>query len=128
MESDIICKECGKKLIIKSGRFGDFLGCRDYPACKHTEPIIDDTGYLCPNCGGKVLNRKTKKGFKYISCENYSKCGFSSWGTITKQLCPKCNNFLLKVYEDKKALIKCSSDKCDYNVPFVKVSKKGDDE
>ncbi|MFA5341140.1 MAG: topoisomerase DNA-binding C4 zinc finger domain-containing protein, partial [Clostridia bacterium] len=125
--TDEICEKCGKPMILKSGKYGDFLGCSGYPQCDFTKRIVDDTGFKCPKCSGKVLNKKTKSGIKFISCENYPKCDFSSWGTIIKdKKCPKCSNFLLKVYEEKQALIRCSSDKCDYVTKFVKVTKKGE--
>jgi len=125
--TDEICEKCGKPMVLKSGRFGDFLGCSGYPTCDFTKKIVDDTGFSCPKCNGKILNKKTKGGVKFISCENYPKCDFSSWGIIIKdRKCPKCGNFLLKVYEDKQALIRCSSDKCDYVTKFVKVTKKGE--
>ena len=125
LPSDEVCEKCGKPMLIKSGRYGDFLGCSGYPACNFTKKIIDDTGYKCPKCNGKVLNKKTKSGVKFISCENYPKCDFSSWGTIIKdRKCPKCDSFLLKVFEDKQAMTKCSSDKCDYKTKFVSVTKR----
>ncbi len=128
IESDQVCELCGKKMLVKTSRYGDFLGCSGYPECKNTKPILSDTGYKCPKCQGRVINKKTKTGKTFISCENYPKCDFSSWGTITGDMCPKCGNFLVKVFENRKTLVKCSLDTCDYIAEPVKSSKKKKDD
>lgn len=127
VESDVICDKCGRKMVIKSGRYGDFLACPGYPACRNIKPLNQESGYKCPKCGANVLNKKTKKGIKFLSCENYPTCDFSSWGTPTGKFCPKCNTFLVKLYENKQAVVRCASEKCDYASKVIKVTKKDED-
>ncbi len=112
--TDIICEKCGRNMVIKNGRFGKFLACPGFPECRNTMPIKEEAGVNCPKCGGKVLFKKTKKGKRYLGCENNPKCDFMTWDKPDKGNCPVCGNFLVKKYAGKKAIVKCSSDKCDY--------------
>ena len=89
-ETDEICELCGRKMVIKTGRFGKFLACPGFPECKNTRKIVQDTGGVCPLCGGKVLAKKSKKGKAYYGCEHNPKCGFMTWDTPLKEVCPKC--------------------------------------
>jgi DNA topoisomerase-1 len=115
-ETDIICEKCGRNMVIKNGRFGKFLACPGFPECRNARPILEEAGVNCPKCSGKVLVKKTKKGRKYLGCENNPSCGFMTWDKPTKESCPKCNNFLVKHFSGKKEFIKCSSDTCDYQL------------
>lgn len=112
--TDIICEKCGRNMVIKNGRFGKFLACPGFPECRNARPILEEAGVNCPKCGGKVLVKKTKKGRRYLGCENNPTCGFMTWDKALKENCPKCNNFLVKHFSGKKEVIKCSSDTCDY--------------
>ena len=94
--TDIKCDKCGKFMVIKHGRFGDFLACPGYPECKNTKPIVEELDVPCPKCGGKILARKSKKGRKFFGCSNYPDCDFVSWFEPTKENCPNCSNMLLK--------------------------------
>lgn len=95
-ETDEICELCGRKMVIKTGRFGKFLACPGFPECKNTRKIVQDTGGVCPLCGGKVLAKKSKKGKVYYGCEHNPKCGFMTWDTPLKEVCPKCGATLFK--------------------------------
>ena len=78
--SDIPCEKCGRMMVYKYGRYGKFLACPGYPECKNTKPIVDYIDVSCPNCGGKVIARKSKKGRKFYICENNPKsCDYISW-------------------------------------------------
>jgi DNA topoisomerase-1 len=112
--TDIICEKCGRNMVIKNGRFGKFLACPGFPECRNTRPIKEEAGVNCPKCGGKVLFKKTRKGKRYLGCENNPTCDFMTWDKPDKGSCPKCGNFLVKKYSGKKAIVKCSNDKCDY--------------
>jgi len=112
--TDVICENCGSNLIIKSGRYGKFLACPNYPECKNTKPYIEETDMKCPDCGKNVIIKFTKKNKKYISCEDYPNCQFSSWDLPTELKCPKCENTLLKTRINYKYHYKCSNEKCDY--------------
>ena len=83
-ETDIKCELCGKNMVIKQGRFGKFLACPGYPECKNAKPIVEEIDAPCPNCGGKILVKKTKKRRTFYVCENNtntenSKCDYISW-------------------------------------------------
>lgn len=106
-----VCPNCGKPMVIKNGRYGKFEACSGYPECKYIKPkekqevkeVCD-----CPKCGGKIVERKTKRGKIFYGCGNFPKCKVAVWDKPTGELCPECHSLLVKK-EDK---IKCSS--CDY--------------
>ncbi len=78
--SDVRCEKCGRMMVYKYGRYGKFLACPGYPECKNTKPIIEYIDVPCPNCGGKVIVKKSKKGRKFYICENNPKsCNYISW-------------------------------------------------
>jgi len=89
-ETDIKCELCGKNMVIKQGRFGKFLACPGYPECKNAKPLVEEVDVPCPNCGGKVLVKKTKKRRNFYVCENNtnsedSKCDYISWTKPSKK-------------------------------------------
>lgn len=112
--TDIICEKCGRNMVIKLGRYGKFLACPGFPECRNTKPFLEDAGVLCPECGGKVYVKKTKKSRKYLGCENNPTCGFMTWDMPSGENCPKCSNFVTKKYSGKKVILKCSNEKCEY--------------
>lgn len=78
-ETDEICPECGKKLVIRTGRFGKFMSCSGFPECKFTKPLVEETDIICPKDGGKVIIKKTRKGRRFYGCSNYPNCDFAAW-------------------------------------------------
>ena len=88
------CPECGKPLVKKRGRFGEFIACTGYPECRHTEPIVHSTGIACPKCGasdgGEVVRRKSRKGRAFFGCSRYPECDYVSWTAPEKPKCPRC--------------------------------------
>lgn len=85
-ETDEVCEKCGKPMVVRYGKFGKFLACSGYPDCKNTKPLIEQTGLVCPNDGGNVVVKRTKRGKSFWGCANYPKCTFASW---TKPDLPK---------------------------------------
>lgn len=112
--TDVICEKCGRNMVIKNGRFGKFLACPGFPECRNARPIVEEAGVNCPKCKGKVLIKKSKKGKRYLGCENNPTCSFMTWDKPTNESCPKCGNFLVKKFSGKKAQLKCSDENCDY--------------
>lgn len=111
--TDIKCDKCGKFMVIKHGRFGDFLACPGYPECKNTKPIIEELNVACPKCGGKILVRKSKKGRKFFGCSNYPECNFVSWFEPTNEKCEKCSSYMVKKYSKAKGnYLECSNQEC----------------
>lgn len=113
--TDIKCDKCGKFMVIKHGRFGDFLACPGYPECKNTKPIVKELDVACPKCGGKVLVRRSKKGKKFFGCSNYPNCDYVSWFEPTNEICPNCGKNLVKKYNKTKGeYLECPNAECKY--------------
>lgn len=80
IETDEKCEICGKPMVIKSGRFGQFMACSGWPDCKNTKPILKKTGVECPQCHkGELIERKTKKGRRFWGCIRYPDCDYATW-------------------------------------------------
>lgn len=109
--TDIKCEKCGSNMVIRKGKYGEFLGCSNFPTCKNIKPLPKEEKYegVCPVCGKPTLIRKTKKGTNYYSCSGYPTCKFMSWDKPTGEKCPVCKEGHLV---EKKNEIKCSS--CDF--------------
>ncbi len=112
-ETDVVCEECGRNMVIKYGRFGKFLACPGFPECRNTKPLFEDAGVACPKCGGRVYIRKTKKGRKYYGCENNPECDLMLWNKPTGELCPKCGSVLVEK-GTKNRHIACTNPECSY--------------
>lgn len=110
-ETDIKCDKCGRNMVIKSGRFGKFLACPGYPECKNTKPLVVETKATCPVCGGKVIEKKSKRGFSFFGCGNYPECNFMTWDKPTDDLCPQCGKSLFK---RKGGLLVCLNENCGF--------------
>ncbi len=112
-ETDEICDKCGRPMVVKHGRFGKFIACSGYPECQNIKKIVKDTGAECPKCGGKIIERKSKKGRVFYGCDRYPDCDFVSWDPPTKEKCPVCGKTLLqKKTKDKR--IYCATQGCTY--------------
>ncbi len=91
-----ICPNCGRNLVVKTSRFGRFLGCPGYPDCKFTKPIVIEMPGRCPKCGARILKRSSKRGYTYYACERGAECGFMTWDVPLKDDCPSCGKTLFK--------------------------------
>jgi DNA topoisomerase-1 len=89
------CPECGQDLVIRWGRYGKFISCSGFPACRHTEAFLEKTGVNCPKDGGDIVLRKTRKGRVFYGCANYPNCDFTSWKAPIATPCPKCGGLLV---------------------------------
>ena len=123
-ESEEVCELCGKKMVIKNGRFGKFLACSGYPECKNTKPITQDTGVTCPKCGSRLLKKKSKSGYYYYGCERNPECDFMTWDSPTKKVCPECGGVVYRHYtkEDKRYL--CHKPDCGWSEPIATRTRK----
>lgn len=109
-ETDIICDKCGRKMVVKSGRFGKFLACPGYPECKNTKPMPEDeVKQPCPKCGGKLVKKTSKKGKKFYGCSNYPDCDFAAPGIPTGEKCPECGSFIISGVRGRKY---CMNSEC----------------
>ncbi|HAJ73416.1 MAG TPA: type I DNA topoisomerase [Lachnospiraceae bacterium] len=109
-ETDVICENCGRNMVIKYGPHGKFLACPGFPECRNTKPFYEKTGVQCPSCGGEIIIRKTKKGRKYFGCSNYPDCEFMSWQMPSDKKCPKCGGYMLV----KGRKLVCVDRECGY--------------
>lgn len=109
-ETDVICEECGRNMVIKYGPHGKFLGCPGFPECRNTKPYLEKIGVSCPICGKDIVIRKTKKGRRYYGCENNPECEFMTWQKPSTQKCPKCGSYML----EKGTKLVCNDEKCGY--------------
>ncbi len=89
------CPEDGGELVIRYGRYGKFISCANFPACRYTEPWLEKIGVKCPKDGGELVERKTRKGRTFYGCANYPACDFTSWKRPLAQPCPKCGGLLV---------------------------------
>jgi len=112
-ESDQECEICGRRMVIKMGRFGKFLACPGFPECKNTKPLLLDTGAICPLCQGKVVQRRSKKGRLFYGCANYPDCEFVSWSKPLSKKCTKCGSFTVEKKNRKGEIaLVCGSPAC----------------
>jgi DNA topoisomerase-1 len=112
-ETNEVCEKCGSPMIIKSGRFGKFLACSNYPACKNTKAI--SLGIKCPQDGGDVVERRSKKGKLFYTCSNYPNCKFISWYKPVNRACPLCGGtYLLEKKGREGTVIFCPNKSCAY--------------
>ena len=109
-ETGELCPNCNSPLVIRKGKFGEFVACSNFPTCKYVkkEPKEEIVIIDCPNCKGKIIEKHSKKGKVFYGCNNYPKCKTAYWDEPIGEKCPKCGEMLVK----KKDEIKCSS--CDY--------------
>ena len=114
VETDIVCEKCGRKMVIKNGRFGKFLACPGYPECRNTRAITVETDGECPLCGGKILEKKSKNGNKYYGCEHNPTCNFMTWDVPTKTRCPNCGKTLFRRFAKGDRKTYCADEKCGY--------------
>ncbi len=112
--TDIKCDECGKFMVKKHGRFGEFLACSGYPDCKNTKPIVKEIGVKCPKCGREIVEKRSKRGRIFYGCSGYPQCDNSYWNKPVNRECPKCGALLTeKKTKTFKGLV-CSNSECDY--------------
>ncbi|MGL5150010.1 MAG: type I DNA topoisomerase [Clostridium sp.] len=112
--SDVPCDKCGRMMVIKRGRYGNFLACPGYPECKNAKPIVEEIEAPCPECGAKVLAKKSKKGKKFFGCSAYPNCNFISWNEPVEKKCSECNSVMVKKFTKKGEFIQCINNECKH--------------
>ena len=112
-ETDIICEKCGRKMVVKVGRYGKFIACPGYPECQNIKKFVEKTGVVCPKCGGDVIVKHTKTKRIFYGCSNYPKCDFVSWNEPVNEKCPQCGEILFKK-KGKKPVLFCAKEGCGY--------------
>ena len=105
--SEETCPNCGRSMVIKVGRFGKFLACSGYPHCKTTMPYVIKTGVACPQCGGELVERISKKKKVFYGCSNFPKCQFALNRRPVDQPCPDCGKLLVQYRGDWAKCLAC---------------------
>jgi DNA topoisomerase-1 len=110
--TDEICPNCGRPMVIKTGRFGRFISCTGYPECKTSKPIVKQTGVACPKCAGAVVERRSKKGRTFYGCANYPNCDFISWDPVVSERCAVCGSYVVsKTRRGGTTRLECAADR-----------------
>lgn len=112
--ADFKCELCGGDMVLRTGRYGSFYACVNYPKCKFTKQKTKEIGVACPKCGAKVISKVGKNRTVFYSCERYPNCDFSSWDMPTEEKCPQCGNILYR--KKGKNLLVCHDKSCGYKV------------
>ncbi|MDX1775759.1 MAG: DNA topoisomerase, partial [Desulfobulbales bacterium] len=120
VDSGETCEKCGKPMVYKQGRYGKFLACSGYPECKHI--MAQTTGVKCPaeNCTGELVQKVSKKGKVFFSCNRFPKCTFATWDRPVPKKCPGCGKpFLLEKKTKKDVTLQCMDKACGYSEPLA---------
>jgi DNA topoisomerase I len=112
------CPKCESPLLYREGRYGRFIGCSNFPKCRHTEQILVKVGVNCPTCGdGDLIEKRTRRGRVFYGCSNYPECDWTSWKRPLPQPCPVCNGLMVQVKEDVAECTQCGERADVVNIP-----------
>ena len=110
--ADFKCELCGGDMVLRTGRYGSFYACANYPKCKFTKQRTKDIGVPCPKCGAKIVSKMGRNKTVFFSCERYPDCDFSTWDMPTNEKCPDCGKMLYR--KKGKDLYVCQDKECGY--------------
>jgi DNA topoisomerase-1 len=107
-------------MVLKQGRFGEFISCSNYPKCKYIKPKTVGVPCPKPGCGGELIERRSKRGKLFYGCIKYPNCDFVLWNKPVREQCPQCGApFLLEKSTKREGLVRyCNEESCDYKVPI----------
>ena len=115
--TDIPCDKCGRMMVVKQGRFGKFLACPGFPDCRNAKPLLRDTGVACPKCGGKIVERKSRRGRAFFGCDRYPDCDYTTWDEPQQEPCKVCGAFMQKHrYRTGRSILYCSNETCSSRI------------
>ena len=124
--ADFKCDKCGADMVLRTGRYGSFYACANYPACKNTKQKTREIGVPCPECGAKIVTRYSRSKTAFYGCERYPECKFSSWDMPMEKKCPDCGKNLF--HKKGKPQLVCHDEKCGYSEPYVAPEKSEEGE
>ncbi len=119
-----VCEKCGKPMVMKMGRYGKFMACSGFPECRNIKSSKEEvakktTGVTCPECKkGTIIERKSKRGKLFFSCDRYPDCKYALWNRPTGETCPKCSQMLTW---KKKNFVGCSNKECDFSKTVAEI-------
>lgn len=115
--SDVICDKCGANMVYRVGRYGKFLACPNFPDCRNTKPVLNYIQAKCPKCGGRLLEKTSRKNRKFYGCEHYPECDFVSWEMPVDERCPKCGSYMvLKRGRKGESCYLCANEACRHRM------------
>lgn len=109
--TDETCEKCGSPMVIKHGRFGEFMACSGYPECKNTKPIVRSTGVKCPICGKDIIAKRSRRGRMFYGCSGYPDCKQVYWNKPVEKKCPECGALMIEK-KSKNYMLSCSNSEC----------------
>ncbi len=115
------CPDCGKPLVIKFGRFGEFISCSNYPECKYSRQLQKKVGVDCPRCGGDIVERRSKRGRVFYGCGTYPACDYALWDLPVPEPCPQCGAIMVQTSRGKP-VTRCTE--CKYEIPFQATTRE----
>ncbi|GHU66307.1 DNA topoisomerase 1 [Clostridia bacterium] len=128
-ESDIPCDKCGAMMVYKIGRFGKFLACPKFPECRNTKPVFTYISTACPKCNARLLEKTSRKGNRFYSCERYPDCDFIAWDFPLPDKCPQCGTHMVLKANRKGARWRlCANEQCRYREEIIDDESKDDQE
>ncbi len=113
------CPLSAHPLVYRDGRFGRFIGCSDFPRCRYTEQVLVKVGVTCPQCGGDLIEKRTRKGRVFYGCSSYPECDWTNWKRPVPQPCPICSGVMV---QENKTTLKCT--KCEHTEAFLTEEEK----
>lgn len=114
--SDVKCDKCGALMVYKEGRFGEFLACPNFPACRSTKPVVKKADAKCPKCGADIVIKRSKNKKEFYGCARYPECDFVSWGKPLEEKCEKCGSYMVEsTIRGGRKYKKCSNENCETN-------------
>ncbi len=127
--SDVPCDKCGAMMVYKMGRFGQFLACPNFPDCRNTKPILHYIEAPCPQCGGRLMEKTSRKNRKFYGCERYPECDFVSWEMPVTDKCPQCGGYMVEKRSRKGEVWHiCASETCRCKVEVKDESAEAEEE
>ncbi|MGQ9711378.1 MAG: type I DNA topoisomerase [Desulfotomaculales bacterium] len=112
--ADEVCEKCGRNMVVKMGKYGKFLACPGFPACRNTRPLLQETKFTCPRCGGPLVVRRTRKGKEFYGCRAYPVCDFILWDEPTEEKCPQCGGLVARKQGRRHQTYYCTNPACGY--------------
>jgi DNA topoisomerase-1 len=106
--TDEICEKCGRNMVIKLGRFGRFLACPGFPECRNAKSILVKIGVNCPQCGGDIVEKRTRSKRVFYGCAQYPTCEWTSWAKPVPEQCPTCGGLMVEAGRDRLRCLTCS--------------------
>ena len=115
--ADFKCEKCGADMVLRTGKFGSFYACVNYPKCKFTKQRVKEVGVPCPDCGAKIVTRYSRSRTVFYGCERYPECNFSSWDMPVAEKCPDCGKTLFQ--KKGKPILVCHDEQCGFTKPYT---------